>query len=795
MDRLYFLLPAVLAAILLGGRGFVSCALAADKPAPGQAIEFEFSLTEAAKTSAGVFDADGRLVRALWAIENLKAGKHKKTWDGLDDFGKEAPAGEYQFRVVLNGATYRTVGAIGNSGKPPSAAGHTPVNMLSLVVDDEGGIYTANMWDEAGADFKKWNPEGESVFDSHYGVRNGKPYGLPYAITVDDKYIFVSVHGMARGLSVAHQQIRRFNRSDGKLAKFPKVPRDDGHIAIYDWPRKMTPNPSTPGEATYRSNPLRSLAIVGDTLLVADAVGRILKYDKETGEPRGEFRVEAPRALAVDKKGQIWIGHKRNLVSVYDLEGKLLRKAISNIGEVASLAFGPKRLLYVADSGAGKVKVFDISGAAPKQVRTLGQKAKPGDRAPDRFYHLRGVAVDPKGNIVTIQTEPPGRTLHTDALSGARLARWTPEGKLIWEQFGLEFVSLGNYGTHEPDIFYSMSFRRYRLLDKDAGTWEYLGNTMPGGYEKFYKVSYWVHGVPRIIELGGTTFVFFATGDGVQVYRMGKQAFELAAMLGGSHPSPDGGGSKGGRGQWTWNNAKGTPLPRPEDVNWFRKPGKGKYQCMGMDIDKDGNIWFGNLSTSSIWQIPIGPFDARGNPTYDWAKAREVVPRDKSELGFRPNMAQCAPDGSVYAFGWSKAWPYPPGNPFWMGGTTLARFDKSGKRLWAVHLPAVVVGLDVIPGPDGGCMVGGGRSATIYHYSADGLLINTMTPGEAMNKETGWLDNHASVAISRDPRDKMLDVFVEDDHVCRIGWYRVDDRNITTISGSLKKTASPPAGD
>ncbi len=55
-----------------------------------------------------------------------------------------------------------------------------------------------------------------------------------------------------------------------------------------------------------------------------------------------------------------------------------------------------------------------------------------------------------------------------------------------------------------------------------------------------------------------------------------------------------------------------------------------------------------------------------------------------------------------------------------------------------------------------------------------------------MCRESGWLDNHASVAVNRDPRDGNLDVFTEDDLVLRIGWYRVDDRKLSRVKGSVR---------
>ena len=280
--------------------------------------------------------------------------------------------------------------------------------------------------------------------------------------------------------------------------------------------------------------------------------------------------------------------------------------------------------------------------------------------------------------------------------------------------------------------------------------------------------------MPRVLKIGDHQFYFLPSGDGVQVYRFrdtGK-ASQLAALIGGRSPAPDGSKESKELGQWTWHDIDGHGKPALDEINWFKKPGEGHYSCFGMDVDAAGNIIFANTSTQSVWTIPIGPLDAKGNPTYDWKDAKEVVPKDTSALKFEPNMVQRADDGSFYAF--------------WMGGTTLARFDKSGKVLWAAAVPKLVVGLDVIPGGKGGCFVGEGRDAKLDHYSADGLLIGTMQPGDAMAKQTGWLDNHASVAVNRDPRDHVIDVFAEDDYVLRIGWYRVDDRDVESMGGELK---------
>lgn len=741
---------------------------------------FDFTLPAAAQTSAGIYTADGRLVRVLWTMQQLEAGHYTRAWDGKDQAGQDAPAEAYQYRVVANRSTYVNVGAIGNSGLPPDAHDHTPTGMESVAVDADGNVYTANGWDEAGADFKKWDKSGKSVYDANYQIRNGHPNGAPYAIAVDDKYLYCAVGGWAREPWNEAQQIQRFRLADGKEEKFTKTGRKDGHIQVYEWPSRKIPPGTSKTDAELMKAPLRALAIAGDTIYCADLLGgRVLKFDKATGESRGQLNVKLPNALALGPDNKILVGYEGKRIAEEMTGGALLeRQDLGPVDAIEALAYDRKNdQLLIADNEIHAVRCIPLHGADRAQ-HLFGHAATPGDRAADAFFHLRGVAVDSQGNVITIQNEPYG---------GARLAKFSPDHKLLSEQFGCEFVSLGNYGIDDPDGFYSMTFHDYRLTNHDKGQWQYIGDGAPFPERRYYAD---VHGVPRVLKLGAHDFCFLPTGDGVQVYRIDKSkaagrgpAFHLAAMLGGRSPTPD--GQKEGKelGQWSWHDLAGEGLPRPGSFDWFKKPGQGRYSCFGMDVDPAGNIIFANTTTHSIWMIPLGPLDAKGNPTYDWKDAKEIVGRDGSALKFEPNMAQRSEDGSVYAFGWSKPWPQPKNNPFWMGGTTLARFDKTGKLLWAVPLPHLVVGLDVIPG--GGCMVGEGKDARIDHYTADGLLIGAMQPGAAMHKESGWMDNHASVAVNRDPRDKKLDVFAEDDYCLRIGWYRVDDSRIQVISGTV----------
>ncbi|HUS92888.1 MAG TPA: FlgD immunoglobulin-like domain containing protein [Phycisphaerae bacterium] len=747
---------------------------------------FAFRLdADAPLTGAGVFDANGTLVRQLWAMKPLAAGEHTGQWDGRDESGRPAAAAGCQARVVINPATYRNVGVLGNTGEPHDEMQHIQHGALSVAVDARGRIYTANGWEEAGHDFKVMDPNGRTVFHARYQIRNGNPNGAPHAIAVDDGHIYCATHGWASEQWKSKQQIQRFAIADGKHETFTGLADNAGHVQLYEWPEKQLPAGTGPEDARLMLPPVRALAVRGEAIFATDALaGKVRSFHKVTGQTLGEFAVRLPGAIAVGADGRLWVGHERGRVSVFEPDGRKLATPLTGLGEVRSLAFGPRGRLYVADAGAGQVRIYDIDGTSAKPAGTFGRPTRPGEFAPDRFYELRGAAVDRTGHLVTIQSLPTG---------GARIARFGPDGRCLWEQMALAFCDVGLYAPWRPDEFLTHRFHRLALLDRAAGRWAYRGTVLDGEA----KYLNWQHGVLRLMKLGAAEFFCQCYGDGLQVYRRGDDGlYRLAAMVGGQNPMPDGRYNdrlppeqRQKLGQWTWTDADGNANVDDAEVVWFRKPGQGRYAVFGMNVDAKGNVLYCDHHTRAIWELPLAGTDARGNPVYDWARAREIAARDASAVGFFPLMAVRADDGTIYAFGRSEAWPRPEGKQSgaaWMGGWALRRFDKAGRTLWSAKLPTVCVGMDAIPGGRG-VMLGYFRKAHVYHYSPDGLLIGQMEPGEAAGKTTGWMDNTSAVAVQRDPRDGRLDVFGEDSWLNRILWYRVDDRDLRTLRCALRK--------
>jgi hypothetical protein len=100
----------------LGGVGLALTSLAAlPNGARAASKDFTFTLPSARTTSAGIYQADGTLVRTLWNAKPLPAGSNTAVWDGRDDLGNPMPAGDYKVKVIHHNASYTWQGVIANT--------------------------------------------------------------------------------------------------------------------------------------------------------------------------------------------------------------------------------------------------------------------------------------------------------------------------------------------------------------------------------------------------------------------------------------------------------------------------------------------------------------------------------------------------------------------------------------------------------------------------------------------------------------------------------------------------------
>ena len=250
-------------------------------------------------------------------------------------------------------------------------------------------------------------------------------------------------------------------------------------------------------------------------------------------------------------------------------------------------------------------------------------------------------------------------------------------------------------------------------------------------------------------------------------------------------------------------------VPGLPDPNW-------QWVRRAFEVDDAGWLWMASANRDHIpdasypfedeplYAIPPQGVNNLGNPVYHWSGAVKVMDRDtgRNALGlasgeaFEWKMTGRSNDGMVYALASTSKAGFPQNGGAWMGGNVLFGFQQSnllspawlGAPKWRVVLPKMSVGMVPIPGGPGGVLVGIDPSrGTVGHYTKEGLLIGSMktTPPFSDPAKEPWvvggLDAYLAVNCNRDPRDGLIDVFVEDNLNQRIVWYRVADTNIQTV--------------
>jgi uncharacterized delta-60 repeat protein len=354
------------------------------------------------------------------------------------------------------------------------------------------------------------------------------------------------------------------------------------------------------------------------------------------------------------------------------------------VPDPSAVAFGNDGTLLVADNGVDQnIKTFDLASGSARQTGTFGEKGGvyagpvPGRAGDLRFYGIRGLGVDERGNIYVGMTGFPGQTGGTD------IRVFAADGKtLLWKAQGFSFVDAGDADpTSDGKSIYFTSERFDMDYAKQPGrSWSLGAITLdPFRYPddprlRTASATAWV----RVIE--GKKFVF-ATDmyqAYVSVFRIEDNS-EIARPVAVIATRDSAMGSTGAEGwavgvrpawvdttgycprpaplttldqkvcanpvdappRWMWVDKNGDAVPTADEFETFNL--SGPAWARSLDVDDAGNVLTGG---QDITYIPHGGLDANGVPKYSPSLVEAWGLVDWNALtGVAPKLTRKYPDG------------------------------------------------------------------------------------------------------------------------------------------------------
>lgn len=332
-----------------------------------------YTLSSAKRISAGVYDANGNLLRTLVSNEAKSAGTHSApNWDGLDEYGNNVSGQADHIKVVANNISATWEGVIGNTSD--SFTGPT-VHRHFLPFHDimvhNGDIYLTKDYTEA------WG----SVSKASLSTPNSRIDIMPN-ITVQQTTNRIATDGVRlymAGLKSFEDNISYVQAATfANLGNFNNYESFQGQtVQIFATTFKATDIVDDPA-----SGRVTGLAVQqsGNWLIVArEGLNSVHVVHKTTGVLQQTLTYTNPKLCVIDGDDDVWMvvdGVVREY-SINASTGALTATGtmIDNFNDIQGLTINSdSSLMAVADiDGNGDHRVFEYSMSNQTLVATLGR--------------------------------------------------------------------------------------------------------------------------------------------------------------------------------------------------------------------------------------------------------------------------------------------------------------------------------------------------------------------------------------------------------------------------------------
>jgi sugar lactone lactonase YvrE len=392
---------------------------AADKPASTPAAPaaatFELELPAGGTTSAGVFDAAGRLVRTLWSGEPATGGRHAGAWDGRDHAGTALPAGAYELRVLQHRVQYVWEGVVGNSsGAFGGARLHKAFLPPTSLAAGGDRVFYAVGYNEAQSGLHGFTVAAPEV--NLRPSRRADPFAAFTMVALDGRRLFwANTGGISR-----HSFVAAVNLDNGQPLPLPAG--RDACLNLLPDGRGCWPDQDHRGVIGLETDPAwapTGLAVQANGRLLAVAHGArnvVRLYDKHSGALLRTLEIplnaRGSNQIAFSPRGDLWV-----------IVGRVVRRYVQPEagGTVPQATItGLAQPLAVTVDPADEDAVWVADGGNRQQLRRHDRNGRL------RALHLRagGQAEDPEVLADRVCFQAPDGTQQTGLAVTADRALW-----------------------------------------------------------------------------------------------------------------------------------------------------------------------------------------------------------------------------------------------------------------------------------------------------------------------------------------------------------------------------------
>ena len=703
-----------------------------------QVLSVPYKMPADGELTLGLYDKNGQLIRWLVQDEFRYTGNNKETWDGLDQYGHPAAAGNYLLRGIYHASitTDYKMSAV-NPGNPPWPTPDDKGDWLSdeydpqAAVTDGKWVYLAAPGAELGYSIIAVDETGQR----QWGIRvtsDGRAVSLAlsgnylYAIysgaALTDKASFTGKNAVGRAVLMC------FDKSTGKPAQFTL---NQPNQIVATWPYRndytwldVLRNQHSFTPASYGGQPryfdtdvgettdALGLAVLGNKIYVSlNYDNKLMVLDASTGKPNGdEIRLESPVGLSPLDDHTLLAVSGKQVVKV-DVRSKAVTPFVTS-GLVApdSVTTDKGGNIYVSDWATSfQVKVFNSTGKFLHAIGKEGGRPWVGKWDANGMLVPRGIAVTDAGKLWVAEDDgSPKRISVWDARSGAFLRDYigpTPYGGGTFFWIDPKDPTL----AHAEGTTFKLDYSRktYTPLAIDYRRQNRDDPFTPNGHDLWVRQGRVLYhdGHEYVVSRGRMTIILQRKGD---VYRPvtafgsiyggfgndGTGVVDWDALL--YHPYkgffPDSFVGHVGD-NYSWTDMNGDNLVQPDEIHWVKTTGNyqqglqpplGSY--WGWDVSPDWSYFAAGTfhDRAAIFRLDVKGWTKDGAPIYDMAEAKPII--------FLPpkhaiaNLHVSDDRKLIVIFGYEGIGQSNDNTD------AIACYDLDGKELWAIAQPKQLAG-------------------------------------------------------------------------------------------------------